>query len=295
MTFTLEGALEGRTAIITGASRGLGLAIARMYVTAGADVLMCARGGKVLEQARKEVAGLATQGQKVIAQVADVSDPADVDRLVEAALRAFPRLHILVNNAGVYGTMGPIEEVDWDVWVQAIEINLLGSVLLCRAVLPHFKAHRYGKIVQLSGGGATSPLPRISAYAASKVAIVRFAETLAEEVRDDHIDVNAIAPGALNTRLLDQVLAAGPEKVGQSFYERALKQEAQGGVPLEKGAQVAVFLGSAASDGITGKLISAVWDPWETLPEHLEDLQQTDVYTLRRIIPKERGMTWGER
>ena len=295
MTFTLEGALEGRTAIITGASRGLGLAIARMYVTAGADVLMCARGGKVLEQARKEVAGLATQGQKVIAQVADVSDPADVDRLVEAALRAFPRLHILVNNAGVYGPMGPIEEVDWDVWVQAIEINLLGSVLLCRAVLPHFKAHRYGKIVQLSGGGATSPLPRISAYAASKVAIVRFAETLAEEVRDDHIDVNAIAPGALNTRLLDQVLAAGPEKVGQSFYERALKQEAQGGVPLEKGAQVAVFLGSAASDGITGKLISAVWDPWETLPEHLEDLQQTDVYTLRRIIPKERGMTWGER
>ena len=295
MTFTLEGALEGRTAIITGASRGLGLAIARMYVTAGADVLMCARGGKVLEQARKEVAGLATQGQKVIAQVADVSDPADVDRLVEAALRAFPRLHILVNNAGVYGPMGPIEEVDWDVWVQAIEINLLGSVLLCRAVLPHFKAHRYGKIVQLSGGGATSPLPRISAYAASKVAIVRFAETLAEEVRDDHIDVNAIAPGALNTRLLDQVLAAGPEKVGQSFYERALKQEAQGGVQLEKGAQVAVFLGSAASDGITGKLISAVWDPWETLPEHLEDLQQTDVYTLRRIIPKERGMTWGER
>lgn len=295
MTFTLEGALEGRTAIITGASRGLGLAIARMYVTAGADVLMCARGGKVLEQARKEVAGLATQGQKVIAQVADVSDPADVDRLVEAALRAFPRLHILVNNAGVYGPMGPIEEVDWDVWVQAIEINLFGSVLLCRAVLPHFKAHRYGKIVQLSGGGATSPLPRISAYAASKVAIVRFAETLAEEVRDDHIDVNAIAPGALNTRLLDQVLAAGPEKVGQSFYERALKQEAQGGVQLEKGAQVAVFLGSAASDGITGKLISAVWDPWETLPEHLEDLQQTDVYTLRRIIPKERGMTWGER
>lgn len=295
MTFTLEGALEGRAAIITGASRGLGLAIARMYVTAGADVLMCARGGKVLEQARKEVAGLAAPEQKVIAQVADVSDPADVDRLVEAALQAFPRLHILVNNAGVYGTMGPIEAVDWDVWVQAIEINLFGSVLLCRAVLPHFKAHRYGKIVQLSGGGATSPLPRISAYAASKAGIVRFAETLAEEVRDDAIDVNTIAPGLLNTRLLDQALEAGPEKLGQAFYDRMVEGKARGGTPLGKGANLAVFLGSATSDGITGKLISAVWDPWETLPEHLEDLQQTDVYTLRRIIPKERGMTWGER
>lgn len=287
--------LEGRAAIITGASQGLGLAIARAYVTAGAEVLMCARDAKMLEQAQEEVAKLATRGQKVVAHVADISRRADVDRLVATALQVFPRLHILVNNAGVYGPMGPIEEVDWDAWVQAIGINLLGSVLMCRAVLPHFKAHRYGKIVQLSGGGATSPLPRISAYAASKAAIVRFAETLAEEVRDDRIDVNAIAPGALNTRLLDQVLEAGPEKVGRAFYDRMVDQKAQGGTPLEKGASLAVFLGSAASDGITGKLISAVWDPWETLPEHLEDLHETDIYTLRRIVPKERGMTWGER
>jgi NAD(P)-dependent dehydrogenase (short-subunit alcohol dehydrogenase family) len=105
--------------------------------------------------------------------------------------------------------------------------------------------------------------------------------------------VNAIAPGALDTRLLDDVLEAGPEQVGQAFYERMLKQKAQGGTPLEKGANLAVFLGSAASDGITGKLISAVWDPWETLPSHLPDLRQTDVYTLRRIVPKDRGLEWG--
>jgi NAD(P)-dependent dehydrogenase (short-subunit alcohol dehydrogenase family) len=216
-----------------------------------------------------------------------------VDRLTDLALRIFSRLHILVNNAGIYGPKGGIEDVNWEEWVRAIEINLLGSVLMCRAVLPHFKARRYGKIVQLSGGGATNPLPRISAYAASKAAVVRFAETLAEEVRNDHIDVNAIAPGALNTRLLDEALAAGPEKVGQDFYERALKQKAQGGSPLERGAQLAVFLGSAASDGLTGKLISAIWDPWITFPEHLADLQRTDVYTLRRIVPKDRDLQWG--
>lgn len=284
--------LEGRAAIITGASQGLGLALSRAYVAAGANVLMCARDGALLEQAQKEVAQSAKPGQKVEAQVADVSQQAHVGRLVDLALQIFPRLHVLVNNAGIYGPKGLIEDVNWDEWVSAIEINLLGSVLMCRAVLPHFKAQQYGKIVQLSGGGATNPLPRISAYAASKAAVVRFAETLAEEVRDDHIDVNAIAPGALNTRLLDEVLAAGPEKVGQGFYERAVEQKTQGGSPLERGARLAVFLGSAASDGLTGKLLSALWDPWERLTDYLQELRKTDVYTLRRIVPKDRSLKW---
>jgi len=286
--------LQGRAAIITGANQGLGLAIARAFVAQGASVLLCARDAGLLEQARAELAAQASPDQTVATQAADGARRADVEQLVAAAVQLFPRLHILVNNAGVYGPKGLIEDVDWDEWAKAIEINLYGSVLMCRAVLPHFKAQRYGKIVQLSGGGATNPLPHISAYAASKAAIVRFAETLAEEVRDDGIDVNAIAPGALNTRLLDQVLEAGPDKVGLAFYERALKQKAQGGAPLEKGASLAVFLASAASDGITGKLLSAVWDPWESLPEHLDDLQRTDVYTLRRIVPKERGLVWGD-
>jgi 3-oxoacyl-[acyl-carrier protein] reductase len=201
-------------------------------------------------------------------------------------------LQILVNNAGVYGPLGLIEDVDWDAWVHAIEVNLFGSILMCRALLPHFRAARYGKIVQLSGGGATNPLPRISAYAASKAAIVRFMETLAEETKDDGIDVNAIAPGALNTRLLDEILAGGPERVGQAFYDRSLKQKEQGGAPLERGAGLAVFLGSASSDGITGKLLSAMWDPWETLPARLADLKKTDVYTLRRIVPADRDLSW---
>ena len=294
MTFSLE----GRTALITGASMGLGLAIARAYVKAGASVLLCARNRERLEQARQEVemeAALAGSGQTVAAQAADVSRPSDVERLVNRAFDLFPQLHILVNNAGVYGPKGLIEEVEWDAWVKAIEINLFGSILLCRAVLPHFKKNRYGKIVQLSGGGATSPLPRISAYAASKAAIVRMVETIAEEVRDDNIYLNAIAPGALNTRLLDEVITAGPEKVGEAFHQRMLKIRSEGGVPLEKGANLAVYLGSSASDGITGKLISAKWDPWETLAEHREELWKSDIYTLRRIIPKDRGLGWGDR
>ena len=286
--------LAGRNAVITGANQGLGLAITEAYIEAGANVFLCARNQQKLQQAAEQLKPILQSGQKMEYLPADVSDEDDVKNLMEKVFSVFPQLDILVNNAGVYGPKGRIEDVDWQEWVKAIEINLYGSILMCRAVLPHFRKKKYGKIVQLSGGGATNPLPFISAYAASKAAIVRFIETLAGEVLDDHIDINAIAPGALNTRLLDEVLEAGPEKVGKSFYERSIKQKSNGGAPLERGAQLAVYLGSAASDGITGKLISAIWDPWEDLAAHVDDLQKTDIYTLRRIIPKDRNQNWGD-
>ena len=159
----------------------------------------------------------------------------------------------------------------------AINVNLCGAVPCCRAVLPHFRSRRSGKIILLSGGGATKPLPFLSAYAASKAALVRFGETLAEEVRSAGIDVNAVAPGALNTRLLEEVLEAGPERVGQAFYEQSVAQKKKGGTPLETGAALCAFLASSKSTGITGRLISAVWDPWPMLPPSDDGLRY---YTL---------------
>jgi 3-oxoacyl-[acyl-carrier protein] reductase len=285
--------LQGRSAIITGANQGLGRAIATSFVQAGASVLLVARGEELLQQVRQELEALATQpGQRVHALRGDVSDPASCAAVVEQAQSLLPNLTILVNNAGVYGPIGPIEDVAWDEWVAAIQVNLFGTVLMCREVIPLMRSRGYGKIINLSGGGATAPLPRFSAYAASKVAIVRLTETFAEELRDAHIDVNAIAPGALNTRLLDQVLEAGPEKVGSEFYDRSVKQRDQGGAPLEKGAALAVWLASAASDGITGRLLSALWDDWASLPSKREQLAKSDIYTLRRIVPEDRGEKW---
>ena len=229
----------------------------------------------------------------MVAEVADVSRRG-VERLVELALERFPDLTILVNNAGVYGPKGTLDQIDdWADWVRAIEINLIGSALTARALFGHFVGRGYGKVVQLSGGGATKPMPALSAYAASKAAVVRFAETLAEELRPSRVDVNALAPGALNTRMLDEVIAAGPERVGEDFYESAMEQQRSGGASLRDAAALAVWMASAASDGVTGKLISAVWDPWAELPAHRPDLAG-DVYTLRRILPGDRGMSWGE-
>ena len=294
MSTSTNVSLAGRNAIITGASQGLGRAIAEAYVDAGASVCLCARDAAMLEEVRDALVARAGGAQRVITVQADVADESDVQRLIATALESFPRVHVLVNNAGVYGPMGPIESIDWAEWVRAIQINLMGSVLCCRAIVPHFKSHRYGKIVQLSGGGATQPLPNISAYAASKAGIVRFAETLAQETQAWGIDVNSIAPGALKTRLLDQLLANDPGQVGEAFYERMSRLKDQGSTPLEIGAALSVFLGSATSDGITGKLLSAQWDPWASLPEHADDLRGTDIYTLRRIVPKDRGFSWGD-
>jgi NAD(P)-dependent dehydrogenase (short-subunit alcohol dehydrogenase family) len=288
----MTGALSGRTALITGGSRGLGLEIGRAYLEAGAaGVCICGRDPEAVALAGVELESIAGSDQRVMALCADVSVPSEVQRLLELVLGELGELTILVSNAGVYGPKGSVAQTDWTDWVRAIEVNLFGSVLPARAVVPHLIAAGYGKIVQLSGGGATGPLPGLSAYAASKAAVVRFAETLAEELREHRIDVNAIAPGALNTRMLAEVLAAGPEQVGEDFHRRALEQQRSGGVPLRRGAELAVFLGSAASDGITGKLLSAVWDPWSELPRHLVDLG-SDLYTLRRIVPADRGLDW---
>ena len=285
--------LKGVNALITGGSQGLGKAIAGRFLAEGANAVLCARGEKELLATRDELAKQ-FPSQKVLAKICDVSSETQVNELVAFALRELGPLHALVLNAGIYGPMGATESVSLEEWRRAMDINLYGVLLPCRAVIPHFKKSGHGKIVILSGGGATNPLPNISAYAASKAAVIRLMETLAEELKTFRVDVNAIAPGALATRLVDEVLAAGPEKVGAAFYEKNKRWKDKGATPLELGANLAVYLASAQSDGITGKLISAQWDPWEKLHEFKADLN-SDIYALRRIVPKDRGKTWGDK
>ena len=285
--------LKGLNALITGGSQGLGRVITEHFLAEGANIVLCARGEKELSATRAELAGK-FPALKILAKTCDVSNEAQVNDLVAFALRELGSLQALVLNAGIYGPMGPTESVDLAEWRRAMDINLYGVLLPCRAVIPHFKKAGRGKIIALSGGGATNPLPNISAYAASKAAVVRLMETLAEELKNFHVDVNAIAPGALATRLVDEVLAAGPEKVGAAFYEKNRQWKEKGAPPLELGAQLAVYLASRESDGISGKLISAQWDPWEKLHEFKADLN-SDIYALRRIVPKDRGKTWGDK
>jgi 3-oxoacyl-[acyl-carrier protein] reductase len=287
-----KGKLAGRFAIVTGASRGLGRAICDHFVRAGAGVFFTSRDADAVQRTLDHLQKAASAGQVVEGMVSDVSRHQDCRAAVARAVELGGGVDILVNNAGIYGPMGPIEEIDFDQFVSTVQVNLFGTVMMCREVIPIMRRQNGGKIINLSGGGGATPLPRIDAYAASKAAVVRLTENLAMELADTGIDVNAIAPGALNTKMLDQVLEAGAQKVGRDFYERALRQRDEGGAGLDKGAALAVFLASADSDGISGRLISAVWDDWSNLPANRQELADSDIFTLRRIVPKDRGQAW---
>jgi len=191
----------------------------------------------------------------------------------------------------VQGPIGPLETVDFAAWRAVFEVNLFAAARLCQLVLPSMRASGRGKIINVSGGGATGPRPDFSAYALTKVAIVRLTETLGEELKGTAIDVNAVAPGAMNTRMLEEVLAAGPAAAPRE-YEAAVKRAQAGGTPPAKAAELIVWLATPASDGITGRLLSAVWDDWRGLTSRREELAKSDVYTLRRIVPKDRGLDW---
>ncbi len=269
--------LTGKVALVTGGGRGIGEAIAEAFSRAGARLVLAARTRQEVETV---AARLRQASGPAIALACDVADPQQVERLMADAVTAFGPADVLVNSAGVYGPIGPFAETDLDGWTEAIRINLLGTVYCTRAVLPHMIRRRSGKIINLSGGGAVGPFPRFSAYATSKAAVVRFTETVAEEVRAHNVQVNAIAPGAVNTRLLDQVLEAG-ERAGADFLEKSRAQQASGGTSPAVGAELALHLASSRGDGITGKLLSAVWDDWKRLGE--ASPMPAALYTLRRI------------
>lgn len=285
--------LNGKVALISGANQGLGLEIAKTFLQAGAKLSLCARNEALLERAKTSLLRTHPHGE-ILITATDIRHPSSVSHWINQSISHFGNIHILVANAAIHGPKGPFTDIPFDDWSSAIDINLKGSAAQCYYALPHFLKMGSGKIILLSGGGATKPMPNLSAYAASKAAIVRFGETLAEEIKTHHIDVNMLAPGALNTRLLNDILEAGPMKVGEQAYQRAREQEKQGGDSIQNAAKLALFLASNESDGISGKLISAVWDPWRNLAAYKEALRTSDIYTLRRITPEDRQKHWSE-
>jgi 3-oxoacyl-[acyl-carrier protein] reductase len=279
--------LSGHNTLITGGSQGLGRHIVEAFLTEGANVVFCARTAADVGRTQTELAPRIKPGQQLIGLACDIADPAGVAAVFARAAQ-LGRLHAVVNNAGIYGPIGPTEDVTLADWNQAWQINVTGTLLVCQHAVRAMKPHRDGRIINVSGGGATNPMPRFAAYAATKAAVVRLTETLAEEYRDLGITVNAIAPGALRTRLTQQVLDAGPEKAGAAMYAKNKKWSEEGAVDPRLGAALCVYLASPASEGITGKLISAQWDPWRDLQKFRSELN-SDIYTLRRIVPEDRG------
>jgi 3-oxoacyl-[acyl-carrier protein] reductase len=205
---------------------------------------------------------------------------------VDAAVAEFAAhcgtIDTLVNCTGTLGPVGPTSEVAAADWVNTIQINLVGSFYLTQAVLPFMLQKGSGKIIHFSGGGAAYGRPHFTAYGASKAALVRFVESLAGELRDAHIDVNAIAPGPVNSRMWDELRTVA-HQAGPGAVEDIKKMDETGGVSPSLAANLALFLASDASNGLSGRLISAIHDRWYTFENRIPQIASSEAGTLRRI------------
>lgn len=248
--------------------------MARHLTGCGMDVALCARTEAELRDTAAAI-GAAT-GRTVPYAACDIADFNAVEVMVANLSRALGGLDAVINNAAIPGPVAPLEETPQEAWNAAISVNLLGSVNVCRAVLPILKAQGRGKIVNVIGAGVgwRNFHPGKTAYITSKFALAGFSEALARELSGDGIQVNSLSPGSVDSRLRD------------ALADDALKQAAHdAGEPLtpDTACQMAAFLVSDASGPLTGKMISARWDDPAWLAENTEAYNRSCLGTLRKI------------
>jgi len=272
--------------VITGSSSGIGRALAERLL---------AQGHRVWGVARSDQSDFAAAHPGAFGSSAgDVGRWEDAARAAGEAAAAWPHADGLVTCAGRHGEIGRALSADPQAWTDTIRTNLDGTFHAIRAFHPLLqRSPRRAKIVCFSGGGATKARVNFSAYGAAKTAVLRLVETIAAEERGTPLDINAVAPGSVNTRLTGEILALGREIVGEAEHKAAESLKAGGG-SIDAALGLVEWLLSPASDGISGRLLAAPWDPWATLGRHAAELAPTDVYTLRRILPEERGLKFSQ-
>jgi NAD(P)-dependent dehydrogenase (short-subunit alcohol dehydrogenase family) len=209
--------LQGQVAIVSGASRGLGLAVCEWLAQAGAAVVMVARGEeKVVAEARRI-------GGRAWGVAADVSDLEQVEQVVEVALEKFGRIDLLVNNAGVIWPIDEVAEADPEEWAYNIHVNLVGPFYLAHSVLPTMIEQRYGRIVNVSSGLSSAVYAGLSAYSAAKAGLDQLTRILAAEVKDAGITVNALYPGIVDTDMQSDLRSVDTSEsvIDLSFFHQA--------------------------------------------------------------------------
>ena len=210
---------------------------------------------------------------------ADVCNYEQVSAAVDRMTALWGGVHALIANAAVAGPIGPFVEQRAKDWREVFETNVIGVLNSCRAVLPQMVKRRSGKILVISGTGAIQPRPAFAPLSASKAAVARFVESLAEEVRDQNVQVNSMIPGDAYTSMTDEILRAG-ERAGANEVDVAERVRMTGGIAPDKQIQLALFLASERSNHVTGKLIH-VLDDWKRLEQ---ENGRPDAYTLRRHL-----------
>ena len=274
--------LAGKVAVITGAGRGIGRAIALAYAREGARLVLAARNESELEEA---VGAVEEAGAEAVAIRTDVTSQIATVRLARRAVDRFGRIDILVNNAGISGPVGPLQDNDIADWVDTINVNLTGTFLVCRAVVPVMIEQGGGTIINLSGAGVANAWSNMSAYCSSKAAVVRLTEVLAQELEGKGITVNALGPGSVHTSMWERMTDQAAEAGAEFIHELGQRVLSGGGAPIDDCAELAVWLASEESGGLSGRIISAAADDFRNLRPQIPEIMEGDAYTLRVLKP----------
>ncbi len=283
------------TILISGGTMGLGNSISKHFVTKGHDVVICSRSPKDIEESRRNLERISNANQQILGIVCDVSSEESVFDLWNSLEKREIRISTLICNAGVLGPIGNFLDNKKSEWEISTSINLFGVANLIRVFLPSMIDVGIGRVIHISGGGATKALMAMSSYAASKTAAVRLIETLAIEYEGCGVTFNSIAPGIIKSRILDEMLAAGEKVIGNNLHKRSIERKLSTMDSTTFAINLIEFLSTHDSQGINGKLISAEWDDWRSWVKHEGLLRESDVYTLRRIIGRDRGHKWGDK
>ena len=270
--------LEGQVAVITGAGRGIGRAIALTYAREGAKLALAGRSESDLEES---VAAIAEMGGEAIAVRTDVTSQIATQRLARRAVERFGRIDVLVNNAGVSGPIGPLQDNDIEDWVDTINVNLTGTFLVCRSVIPVMLEQGGGRIINLSGAGVANAWSNMSAYCSSKAAVVRLTEVLAQELESQGIMVNALGPGSVHTGMWEKMTEQAAEAGADFIHQLGERVLSGGGASIDDCAELAVWLASGESGALTGRIISAAADDFRSMAPRIDEIMAGDAYTLR--------------
>ena len=274
--------------VLTGASRGIGRHLALTLATEH-KILGIARDESALQDVQREA------GAMFYGTSCDVSSWSSLQSIVESVSEVWSDCDALICCAGIVTPIGKAMTQNPELWARSLRTNLDGTFFSIRAFYDLLaSSERRAKVICFSGGGATEPRENFSAYGVAKAAVVRLVETLSVEWVNENIDINALAPGAITTGMTDAVIEAGREKAGETEFAGAQQQlqkrwETEA---LTRVSDLVSYLLSPASDCISGKLISAVWDPWRSFDGHKTAMRGSDIFTLRRIVPSDRGLDW---
>ncbi|MFC1784207.1 SDR family oxidoreductase [Candidatus Neomarinimicrobiota bacterium] len=280
--------LKNKVAIVTGGSRGIGKAIADRFAQEGCKLMLASRTKSELVKTSELIKNKFSV--EVSTYETDVGNEDEVNSMVLQTITDFGKVDILVNNAAIIGPIGEILLIGGKEFFDTIKNNVGGTVFCTKAVIPHMKSQKKGTIINLSGGGGLYPLPYFDAYSASKAAIVRLTENFALELEKYNINVTAISPGAVNTKMFDEQLMADKTSVGEKNWQDLQNRLRTGGDSIEKAPELALFIASQNRKELNGRVISAIWDDWTKISRQKDKIIDTDIFQMRRIVPKDRDI-----